>query len=182
MEPFTASPKRSYFAYDAPRYEEPTRRMSTHSSTRHAPEMTPHHYEHRNLTYPPPSSLPYQRPSSPKYFPYSFGTSQPEQYSISHHHPSVLANPQPPFHLPFMTPPYPYYPTTADLKPFRCSDCGQRFGRSHDLKRHHKIHLNLRPYCCFKCDRHFTRLDALRRHQATKKCRQRDPISADTLP
>lgn len=168
MEPFTESPERNHFAHDAPRYEMP-RRMSTDPTLlQRSPD---HPFEHRHLTYPPthPQNM-YPPQASTKYFPFSYG--QPESYSTAQQHASPHALCPPGFPLPFM--PYAYYPTAADLKPFRCSDCGQRFGRSHDLKRHHKIHLNLRPYCCFKCDRHFTRLDALRRHQTTKKCRQRD--------
>ncbi|KAI9298947.1 hypothetical protein K502DRAFT_276127, partial [Neoconidiobolus thromboides FSU 785] len=54
---------------------------------------------------------------------------------------------------------------------FRCEMCFQRFGRAHDLKRHHNIHLNFKPYHCNQCDKQFSRLDALKRHQNTKKCK-----------
>ncbi|KXN65467.1 hypothetical protein CONCODRAFT_80763 [Conidiobolus coronatus NRRL 28638] len=62
---------------------------------------------------------------------------------------------------------------STNMKPFECDLCPQRFGRSHDLKRHYKIHLNEKPYQCEICDTKFTRLDALKRHQRTKKCMSR---------
>lgn len=41
--------------------------------------------------------------------------------------------------------------------------------RSHDLKRHTKIHGVDRPFQCSSCDKSFTRKDALRRHLQVKK-------------
>ena len=61
-------------------------------------------------------------------------------------------------------------------KPFQCTDCGQRFGLSHVLSRHEKIHIGDQPHACRFCDKTFVQKTHLvaheRRHTGDKpyKC------------
>jgi hypothetical protein len=52
-------------------------------------------------------------------------------------------------------------PNALPDRPFRCDQCRQRFNRSHDLKRHKRIHLAVKPFPCGHCDKSFSRQDAL---------------------
>lgn len=47
-------------------------------------------------------------------------------------------------------------------RPFKCEKCAQSFNRSHDLKRHNRIHLAVKPFPCGHCDKSFSRKDALK--------------------
>ena len=51
-----------------------------------------------------------------------------------------------------------------------CTVCGLKFARTHDLKRHEKIHTGDRPFICNKCGRSFSRGDALTRHHRLAFC------------
>lgn len=55
-------------------------------------------------------------------------------------------------------------------RPFKCDQCPQSFQRSHDLKRHKRIHLAIKPFPCPSCDKSFSRKDALKRHILVKGC------------
>lgn len=55
-------------------------------------------------------------------------------------------------------------------RPFKCYECPQSFQRSHDLKRHKRIHLDMKPFPCSSCDKAFSRSDALKRHIRIKGC------------
>lgn len=55
-------------------------------------------------------------------------------------------------------------------KPYVCGHegCGKAFARSHDCKRHEKLHLKAGAavnHTCKGCDKSFARLDALQRHR-----------------
>lgn len=45
-----------------------------------------------------------------------------------------------------------------------CPDCGKRFTRPDELKRHHRIHTGDKPFSCKYCPRSFSRSDHLRTH------------------
>ncbi|KAI0072387.1 hypothetical protein K474DRAFT_1651076 [Panus rudis PR-1116 ss-1] len=49
-------------------------------------------------------------------------------------------------------------------RPYKCSSCPASFLRSHDLKRHEKIH-EKKAWKCHGCDKVFSRRDAIKRHQ-----------------
>lgn len=57
-------------------------------------------------------------------------------------------------------------------KPFRCGHCELSFARSHDLKRHEKIHNkdNQNSNKCDFCQKKFSRPDALNRHIKLNTC------------
>lgn len=59
-------------------------------------------------------------------------------------------------------------------RPFKCDQCPQSFQRSHDLKRHKRIHLAIKPFPCPSCDKSFSRKDALKRHILVKGCGSSD--------
>lgn len=47
---------------------------------------------------------------------------------------------------------------------YACEECGKKFTRTHDLKRHARQHTNEKPFSCKCCKRGFARSDALVRH------------------
>ena len=59
-------------------------------------------------------------------------------------------------------------PPSGSERPFKCDQCPQSFQRSHDLKRHKRIHLAVKPFPCPSCDKSFSRKDALKRHILVK--------------
>lgn len=59
-------------------------------------------------------------------------------------------------------------PQPGSERPFKCDQCPQSFQRSHDLKRHKRIHLAVKPFPCPSCDKSFSRKDALKRHILVK--------------
>ena len=59
-------------------------------------------------------------------------------------------------------------PQSGGERPFKCDQCPQSFQRSHDLKRHKRIHLAVKPFPCPSCDKSFSRKDALKRHILVK--------------
>ncbi|KIM96207.1 hypothetical protein OIDMADRAFT_33584 [Oidiodendron maius Zn] len=64
-------------------------------------------------------------------------------------------------------------------RPFKCHQCAQGFNRSHDLKRHQRIHLAVKPYPCIRCERSFSRKDALKRHIDLKTCGETLTVASD---
>jgi len=52
---------------------------------------------------------------------------------------------------------------------FLCTvpNCGKKFSRTDELKRHNRIHTGDKPYKCDKCQRSFSRSDHLRTHTRT---------------
>ncbi|KAI8869019.1 hypothetical protein GQ42DRAFT_104924, partial [Ramicandelaber brevisporus] len=44
-------------------------------------------------------------------------------------------------------------------------DCGARFSRVYDIRRHQFGHTSQRPHVCESCGHDFSRSDALKRHQ-----------------
>jgi hypothetical protein len=58
----------------------------------------------------------------------------------------------------------------ASHRPFRCSICPASFARSHDLKRHEKLHDN-KAWKCAGCNKVFSRRDAIKRHKKTSAAR-----------
>jgi hypothetical protein len=63
-----------------------------------------------------------------------------------------MVQPQHPQHQP------PHKQPSTNNRPFNCV---QSFRRSHDLKRHKRIHLAVKPFPCNHCDKSFSRKDAL---------------------
>ncbi|KAL1925171.1 uncharacterized protein VTP21DRAFT_54 [Calcarisporiella thermophila] len=59
-------------------------------------------------------------------------------------------------------------------RPYSCDKCNHSFHRSHDLKRHLRIHEKIKPFECTHCHRTFSRRDALKRHLTVRKCGLRD--------
>lgn len=61
-------------------------------------------------------------------------------------------------------PPTKLLPTkqSCNSRPFKCDQCPQSFNRTHDLKRHKRIHLALKPFSCRPCEKSFSRKDALK--------------------
>ncbi|KAG5839990.1 hypothetical protein ANANG_G00211370 [Anguilla anguilla] len=57
----------------------------------------------------------------------------------------------------------------AREKPYQCdfSDCGRRFSRSDQLKRHQRRHTGVKPFQCETCQRKFSRSDHLKTHTRT---------------
>lgn len=66
-------------------------------------------------------------------------------------------------------------PANTGERPFKCDECPQSFQRSHDLKRHKRIHLAVKPFPCPSCDKSFSRKDALKRHILVKGCGNSEP-------
>ncbi|XP_049923427.1 gastrula zinc finger protein XlCGF57.1-like [Epinephelus moara] len=52
----------------------------------------------------------------------------------------------------------------AGEKPFRCSECGKRFGRNHHLKDHMRSHTGKKPFNCSECGKLFSRSGVLKIH------------------
>ena len=47
-----------------------------------------------------------------------------------------------------------------------CDQCGKKFTRSHDLKRHiQSLHSGVKEFTCNKCEKFFATRDILRRHK-----------------
>lgn len=63
--------------------------------------------------------------------------------------------------------------THTGEKPFHCPNCPLKFARSHDLKRHERIHLRdgFESNKCHNCGKCFSRSDALNRHLRLSTCR-----------
>ncbi|KAL6480840.1 hypothetical protein MHYP_G00118730 [Metynnis hypsauchen] len=57
----------------------------------------------------------------------------------------------------------------AGEKPYQCdfTDCGRRFSRSDQLKRHQRRHTGVKPFQCETCQRKFSRSDHLKTHTRT---------------
>ncbi|XP_049923357.1 zinc finger protein 771-like isoform X21 [Epinephelus moara] len=53
---------------------------------------------------------------------------------------------------------------TAGKKPFGCSECGKRFGRKQELKRHMSTHTGEKPFSCSVCNKSFTQSGHLHIH------------------
>ncbi|VDP77872.1 unnamed protein product [Echinostoma caproni] len=53
---------------------------------------------------------------------------------------------------------------TQHKKRHMCPECGKRFTRPDELKRHHRIHTGDKPFSCKYCPRSFSRSDHLRTH------------------
>ncbi|KAI9020553.1 hypothetical protein DFJ74DRAFT_757078 [Hyaloraphidium curvatum] len=60
-------------------------------------------------------------------------------------------------------------------KKFRCDQCGEKFGRIYELRRHNAIHQNDKSHVCDRCGIGFARKDALIRHMrsAQGSCQRR---------
>uniref|UniRef100_A0A8C3F3V0 Uncharacterized protein n=1 Tax=Chrysemys picta bellii TaxID=8478 RepID=A0A8C3F3V0_CHRPI len=54
-----------------------------------------------------------------------------------------------------------------DMKPHRCTDCGERFWEKQKLTEHGKVHRSERPHPCAECGKSFNRLAHLKTHQRT---------------
>lgn len=59
--------------------------------------------------------------------------------------------------------------THLNDRQFKCPHCFKSFVRSHDLKRHAKVHSGVHPHLC-PCGRSFGRHDALTRHRQRNCC------------
>ncbi|KAJ3213130.1 hypothetical protein HDU67_003347 [Dinochytrium kinnereticum] len=60
---------------------------------------------------------------------------------------------------------------TNRSKEFGCAQCGKRFLRRQDLRRHENTHTGVRPFSCpLGCGTTFSRNDALQRHLKVRRC------------
>ncbi|TDL28677.1 hypothetical protein BD410DRAFT_686230, partial [Rickenella mellea] len=52
----------------------------------------------------------------------------------------------------------------SEEKIHKCAYCPKAFYRSHDHRRHERVHTGDRPYACLGCHRSYKRVDARYRH------------------
>ncbi|KAI9193216.1 uncharacterized protein BJ171DRAFT_480293 [Polychytrium aggregatum] len=103
----------------------------------------------------PTASLFSSRPLAPALGP----ASSPTEHFHFHHYGTTPPDQQ--FYV--LEPSHPSISMAAE-RPFLCRECGLRFLRLHDLKRHEKLHGGVKAFICPSCKKGFSRRDALKRH------------------